>query len=67
MQDHNVKQLGRISMYAKCIGGCMQGDSEGSNPRLGETKIKSRFLGRTHVKLVRAGEFYFYLFFHVCT
>ena len=21
MQDHNVKQLGRISMYAKCIGG----------------------------------------------
>ena len=25
MQDHNVKQLGRISMYAKCIGGCMQG------------------------------------------
>ena len=34
MQDHNVKQLGRISMYAKCIGGCMQGDSVGSNPRL---------------------------------
>ena len=34
MQDHNVKQLGRISMYAKCIGGCMQGDSAGSNPRL---------------------------------
>ena len=25
MQDHNVKQLGRISVYAKCIGGCMQG------------------------------------------
>ena len=25
MQDHNVKQLGKISMYAKCIGGCMQG------------------------------------------
>ena len=34
MQDHNVKQLGRISMYAKCIGGCMQSDSAGSNPRL---------------------------------
>ena len=34
MQDHNVKQLGRISMYAKCIGGCMQGDNAGSNPRL---------------------------------
>ena len=26
MQDHNVKQLGGISMYAKCIGICMQGD-----------------------------------------
>ena len=34
MQDHKAKQLGRISMYAKCIGGCMQGDSAGSNPRL---------------------------------
>ena len=33
MQDHNVKQLGRISMFAKCIGGCMH-DSAGSNPRL---------------------------------
>ena len=34
MQDHNVKQRGRTSMYAKCIGGCMQGYSAGSNPRL---------------------------------
>ena len=32
MQDHNVKQLRSISMYAKCIGGCMQGDSAGSFP-----------------------------------
>ena len=38
MQDHNVKQLGRISMYAKCIGGgggaCRARDSAGSNPGL---------------------------------
>ena len=34
MQDHNVKQLGRMSMYAKCIGECMQCDSACSNPRL---------------------------------
>ena len=35
MQDHNVKQLGRISMYAKCIGdACRERDSAGSNPRL---------------------------------
>ena len=33
MQDHSVKQLGRISMYAKCIGGCMHGDIAGSNTR----------------------------------
>ena len=25
MQDNTVKLLGRISMYVKCIGGCMQG------------------------------------------
>ena len=42
MQDQNVKQLGRMSMYAKCIGECMEGDSAGSNPRLclGEKKEK---------------------------
>ena len=34
MQDHNVKQLGRMGMYAKCIGGMHAGDSAGSNPRL---------------------------------
>ena len=43
MQDYNVKQLGRISMYAKCIGGCMQGDSAGSNPRLC-LKKKEKFI-----------------------
>ena len=43
MQDHNVKQLGRISMYAKCIGGCMQGDSAGSNPRLCLKKRKKLY------------------------
>ena len=38
VKDHNVKQLARMSMYAKCIGGCMQGDSVGSNPRLSRKK-----------------------------
>ena len=39
MEDHNVKQLGRISMYVKCMGGggvnaALQGNRAGSNPRL---------------------------------
>ena len=35
MQDHNVKQLGRMGMNAKCIGNaCRARDSAGSNPRL---------------------------------
>ena len=34
MQNHKVKQLGKMSMYAKGIGECMQGDSAGSNPSL---------------------------------
>ena len=39
MQDHNVKQLGRISMYAnfmRSVSGdaCRARDSAGSNPRL---------------------------------
>ena len=34
-----MKQLGKISMNAKCMGECMYGDSAGSNPRLGHTKL----------------------------
>ena len=39
MQDHNVKQLERTSVYANSIEGCMQGDSAGLNPRLCLEKI----------------------------
>ena len=32
-QDHNVKQLRRMGMNAKCMGECMCSNSAGSNPR----------------------------------
>ena len=45
MQGHNVKQLGRISVYAKCTGdACRARDSAGSNPRLLCLKKKDFFI-----------------------
>ena len=43
MRNHNVKELGRMSMYAKSIGGmhAAQGNSAGSNPRRNENFITS--------------------------
>ena len=51
MQDHSVKQLGRISIYRKCIGGCLQGDSAGSNPRLC-LKKKENFISIDNIPIL---------------